>query len=120
LPVIHPSYKYRSFLHDESLEPQVVEAIVPVLEDQHAGEGGLSKCRFRSGARTLISGHCNIRLLQSGARIVNGDLRKFCEQMGDILEWDQVNKSNILTHASQERTGDSISIRFPFRSTMFI
>ncbi len=29
---------------------------------------------------------------------VPGDLRKFCEQMGDILQWDSSNKNYILTH----------------------
>ena len=26
------------------------------------------------------------------------DLRKFCEQQGDLLQWDQSNKNYILTH----------------------
>jgi hypothetical protein len=39
-----------------------------------------------------------VRLLHGGARFVKGDLRKFCEQMGDILQWDQSNKNYILTH----------------------
>ena len=29
---------------------------------------------------------------------VPGDLRKFCEQQGDILQWDQSNKNYVLTH----------------------
>lgn len=32
------------------------------------------------------------------AHFVPGDLRKFCEQQGDILQWDQSNKNYILTH----------------------
>jgi hypothetical protein len=39
-----------------------------------------------------------IRLLHCDAHFVPGDLRKFCEQMGDILQWDQSNKNYILTH----------------------
>lgn len=42
--------------------------------------------------------HTDIRLLYGGARIVNGDLRKFCEQQSDILRWDQSNKNYVLTH----------------------
>ena len=42
--------------------------------------------------------HNEVRLLQSNAHVVIGDLRKFCEQMGDILQWDQSNKNYILTH----------------------
>ena len=39
-----------------------------------------------------------IPLLHCDAHFVPGDLRKFCEQMGDILQWDQSNKNYILTH----------------------
>jgi hypothetical protein len=31
------------------------------------------------------------------SRIVNGDLRKFCEQQGDMLQWDQSSKNYIPT-----------------------
>jgi hypothetical protein len=53
----------------------------------------LSNYFFRSGSSTQTE-----RLLQGGARIVNGDLRKFCEQHGDIIQWDQSNKNYIMTH----------------------
>jgi len=39
-----------------------------------------------------------VPLLHSKAHFVPGDLRKFCEQMGDILQWDQSNKNYVLTH----------------------
>ncbi|MGZ4904286.1 MAG: hypothetical protein ACXVIG_06770 [Halobacteriota archaeon] len=29
---------------------------------------------------------------------VPGDLRKFCEQESDLLQWDESNKNYILTH----------------------
>jgi hypothetical protein len=37
-------------------------------------------------------------LLRCDAHFVPGDLRKFCEQLGDILQWDQSNENYILTH----------------------
>ena len=39
-----------------------------------------------------------VRLVHSNARIVNGDLRKFCKQIGDPLQPDQSNKNYTLTH----------------------
>ena len=39
-----------------------------------------------------------VPLLHGSHHFVSGDLRKFCEQMGDILQWDQSNKNYILTH----------------------
>jgi hypothetical protein len=42
--------------------------------------------------------HNEVELLYSNARTVNGDLRKFCEQMADILQRDQSNKNYMLTH----------------------
>jgi hypothetical protein len=42
--------------------------------------------------------HTDIRLLNAGARIVNGDLRKFCEQQADLLQWGESNKNYIMTH----------------------
>lgn len=32
------------------------------------------------------------------AHFVAGDLRKFAEQYGDIIQWDQSNRAYILTH----------------------
>ena len=57
-------------------------------------------------------------LLQAAIIFAPGDLGKFCEQMGDILQWDQSNKNCIMTLALVESIGDFISIRC--LSTMFI
>ncbi|MEI7828047.1 MAG: hypothetical protein WCI87_09730 [Euryarchaeota archaeon] len=37
-------------------------------------------------------------LTHVNTHFVPGDLRKFCEQQGDILQWDQSKKNYILTH----------------------
>ncbi len=75
------------------LHPQVVEAILPVLDSRRDSETVFEQLSFQEWLK-----HTNIRLLHGGARIVNGDLRKFCEQHSDIIQWDQSNKNYILTH----------------------
>ncbi len=40
----------------------------------------------------------NVQLTHGGKSFLPGDLRKFCEQMGDILQWDHSNRAYILTH----------------------
>ncbi len=75
------------------LHPQVVEAIEPVLEGRFDDERVFEQLSFQEWLK-----YTDIRLLQGGARIVNGDLRKFAEQQSDLLQWDQSNKNYILTH----------------------
>ena len=75
------------------LHPQVVEAILPVLDRRHDSETVFEQLSFQEWLK-----YTNNRLLHGGARIVNGDLRKFCEQHGDIIQRDQSNKNYILTH----------------------
>ncbi|MGZ5563407.1 MAG: hypothetical protein ACXW1R_05715 [Halobacteriota archaeon] len=75
------------------LHPQVVEAIVPVLEGRFDDERVFEQLSFQEWLK-----YTNVRLLHGGARIVNGDLRKFAEQESDLLQWDQSNKNYILTH----------------------
>ena len=36
--------------------------------------------------------------MHSSNHFVPGDLRKFREQMGDVLQWNQLNKRYVLTH----------------------
>jgi integrase len=75
------------------LHKQVIEAILPVLDRRRESERVFEQLSFQEWLK-----HTNIRLLHGGARIVNGDLRKFCEQLGDIIQWDQSNKNYIMTH----------------------
>jgi len=39
-----------------------------------------------------------IPLARTASHFVLGDLRKFAEQYGDIIGWDQSNRAYILTH----------------------
>jgi integrase len=75
------------------LHPQVAEAVEQLLNGQPEDELIFKQLSFQAWLK-----HTDIRLLHGGARIVNGDLRKFCEQHGDIIQWDQSNKNYILTH----------------------
>ncbi len=75
------------------LHPQVIEAILPLLDGHKDDEPVFEQLSFQQWLK-----YTNIRLLHSDARIVNGDLRRFCEQEGDILQWDQSNKNYIITH----------------------
>jgi len=42
--------------------------------------------------------YTEVQLRYGGARIVNGDLKKCCEQHSDIIQWDQSNRADIMTH----------------------
>jgi hypothetical protein len=63
------------------------------LKGKSGQEAHCGRCPLQQWLR-----HKEIRLLLNNARIVNGALRKFCEQMGDVLQWDQSNKNYILIH----------------------
>jgi hypothetical protein len=75
------------------LHPQVIEAIKSVREGRRDDERIFEQLSFQEWLK-----YNEIRLSHGGARIVNGDLRKFCEQQSDILQWDLSNKNYILTH----------------------
>ncbi len=75
------------------LHPQVVEAILPVLDDLRDEALAFEQLSFQQWLR-----YHEVRLLKSNARIVMGDLRKFAEQYGDVIQWDQSNRAYILTH----------------------
>jgi integrase len=74
------------------LHPQVVEAILPVLDGRPDDALAFEQLSFQLWLRDT-----EVQLRYGGARIVNGDVRKFCEQHGDIIQWDQSNKNYILT-----------------------
>jgi len=73
--------------------PQVVEAILPVLDGQAANKLIFKQLSFERWLKQQ-----KLQLTYCEGHFVPSDLRKFCEQMGDILQWDQSNKNYILTH----------------------
>jgi hypothetical protein len=94
-PIVNvlPSQDKIRMQHYCPLHPQVLGAILPILEDRRDDERVFKQLSFQQWLR-----HNDVRLRYRGARVVNGDLRKFCEQMGDVLQWDQSNKNYIMTH----------------------
>ena len=75
------------------LHPQVVECIMPALDCQADDELMFKQLSFERWHKQQ-----KIQLLYCDAHFVPGDFRKYCEQQGDILQWDQSNKNYILTH----------------------
>src|SRR5208337_2123569 len=75
------------------LHPQVVEAVAPLVRERHDDERMFKQLSFERWLKLQ-----KVPLLHSNHHFVPRDLRKFCEQMGDILQWDQSNKNYILTH----------------------
>ena len=75
------------------LHPQVVEAMVPLLDGRRGDKRVFEQLSFQQWLR-----YNEVPLLQSNVRMVNGDLRKFAEQHGDIIEWEQSNRAYVLTH----------------------
>ncbi len=75
------------------LHPQVAEAIAPLLTERRDDQHVFKQLSFER----WLKQH-EVPLLHGNHHFVPGDLRKFFEQMGDILQWDQSNKNYILTH----------------------
>ena len=75
------------------LHPQVVDAVRPLLDGRHDDEQMFKQLSFERWLK-----HQKVPLLHGNYHFVPGDLRKFCEQMGDILQWDQSNKNYTLAH----------------------
>jgi hypothetical protein len=74
--------------HYCSIHPQVVEAIIPVLNGRSNDARAFEQLSFQQ----WLKNH-EVRLLKSNVRFVMGDLRKFAEQHGDIIQWDQSNRA---------------------------
>ncbi|MFZ0925414.1 MAG: hypothetical protein WCE82_10580 [Halobacteriota archaeon] len=80
--------------HYVPLHPCVVDAVTPLLDGRNRKDDTriFAHEYFDKWARRK-----KIPLV-NGGHFVCGDLRKFAEQHGDIIQWDQSNKNYILTH----------------------
>jgi hypothetical protein len=80
--------------HYVPLHPCVVEAVTPLLDGRNRKDDTriFAHEYFDKWARRKKL------LLMHGGHFVCGDLRKFAEQHGDVIQWDQSNKNYILTH----------------------
>jgi len=79
--------------HYCSLHPQVIEAILPLVDGRVNDEPMFTHLAFERWAKFK-----KIQLTRSNFRFVLGDLRKFAEQWGDVIGWNESNRAYILTH----------------------
>jgi integrase len=92
LDVLSDQDKIR-YRHYCPLCPQLVQAILPLVDNQPDDDLMFKQLSFERWLK-----HQKLELLHCEGRFLPGDLRKYCEQQGDILQWDQSNKNYILTH----------------------
>jgi hypothetical protein len=79
--------------HYVPLHPKVIEAIQPLLDGRHDDE-----LMFHHGSFWMWIKRQQIPMSQFKGHFVLGDLRKFAEQYGDTIQWEQSNRAYIMTH----------------------
>ena len=94
-PVLHVKSQQDKIrmAHYVPLHPQVVEAVYPLLDGRDD-----NKHMFRYYSFYKWIKQQKIPLSRIADRFVLGDLRKFAEQHGDVIQWEQSNRAYILTH----------------------
>jgi hypothetical protein len=79
--------------HYVPVHPQVVEAVHPLLDGRNDNK---HMCEYYSFYNWIK--RQKIPLSRISSHFVLGDLRKFAEQYGDIIQWNESNRAYILTH----------------------
>ncbi len=79
--------------HYVPLHPQVIQAIKPILRDANDDEP-----LFEYNSFVMWLKRQKISLTRVSTHFILGDLRKFTEQFGDIIQWEQSNRAYIMTH----------------------
>ena len=79
--------------HYVPLHPEVIQAIQPLTEAR-----GNAELLFEYNSLVMWIKRKKIPLTRTAAQFALGDLRKFTEQYGDIIQWDQSNRAYIMTH----------------------
>jgi len=79
--------------HYVPLAPRVVEALKPLLVGRDDDELMFTHSSFLQWIKRQ-----KIPMTRFQKPFVLGDLRKFSEQYGDIIQWNQSNRAYILTH----------------------
>ncbi|MGA9080326.1 MAG: hypothetical protein WB581_08875 [Halobacteriota archaeon] len=79
--------------HYVPLAPRVVEALKPLLAGRNDDQLMFTHSSFLQWIKRQ-----KISMSRFQKPFVLGDLRKFAEQYGDIIQWDQSNRAYILTH----------------------
>jgi hypothetical protein len=80
--------------HYVQLHPQVITAIKPLLDNRDDSDPLFEYNSLESWVKRQ-----QIPLTRIKGNFVLGGLRKFAEQYGDIIQWDQSNRAYIMTHA---------------------
>jgi hypothetical protein len=81
--------------HYVPLHPQVVTAIQAALEGRKDDEPAFGYNSFKMWIKRQ-----KIPMSHFKGHFQLGDLRKFAEQHGDKIEWDQSNRAYVLTHGT--------------------
>jgi len=79
--------------HYVPLHPCVVKAVSPLLDERKDAE-----LMFQHGSLWMWIKRQKIPMSRFSGHFVLSDLRKFTEQYGDIIQWDQSNRAYIMTH----------------------
>jgi integrase len=79
--------------HFVPLHPQVVESAALLCEDRDGEAPIFALESFRKWAQKQ-----RVPLSRSNSHFVTSDLRKFAEQHGDVIGWNESNRAYILTH----------------------
>lgn len=75
------------------MHPQVIDALQPLIDGRDDDELMFGYNSFNQWRKRQ-----KIRLSRISGHFVLGNLRKFAEQHGDVIQWDQSNPAYILTH----------------------
>jgi hypothetical protein len=79
--------------HYVPLHPPVVTVVQPLLGGRKNEESVFTYDSFLMWVKRQ-----KIPMSRFNGHFVLGDLRKFAEQYGDIIQWDESNRAYILTH----------------------
>jgi len=79
--------------HYVPLHPRVAEALKPLLVGREDDELMFTHSSFSQWIKRQ-----KIPMSRFQKPFVLGDLRKFAEQYGDVIQWDESNRAYILTH----------------------
>ena len=94
-PVLHvkASQDKIRYEHYVPLHPTVIDAIIPLLLERVDNDK-----LFSYNALSMWFKRAKIPLTRIPSHFKFGDLRKFAEQYGDVIGWDQSNRAYIMTH----------------------
>jgi len=94
-PVLHvlsPQDKIK-MEHYVPLHTRVIDVLRPLLDGRANDEAMFAYNSFNMWIKRQ-----KIPLSRVASHFVLGDLRKFAEQYGDVVQWDQSNRAYVLTH----------------------